>query len=130
MSVAKYPITDSVKVAVKTRYLAEHLGQEQSKYAFAYQISISNQGPEEMQLLNRYWLITDGNGKQTEVQGPGVIGEQPVIDPGNSYQYTSGAVLDTPVGSMQGYYEMQNKAGKMFKVPIDIFGLAVPNSVN
>lgn len=130
MSELNLPVSGDIKIDVQTRYLPEHQIEAEHKFAFAYKISISNQGNEEMQLLNRYWLITDGNGKQTEVKGPGVIGEQPHIPPGISYQYTSGAVLDTPVGSMQGYYEMQNKAGQMFKVPIAIFRLAVPNLVN
>jgi ApaG protein len=130
MTELNHPVAGTIKIDVQTRYLAEHLIEEEQKFAFAYKISITNQGDTDMQLLNRYWLITDGNGKETEVKGPGVIGEQPVISPGISYQYTSGAVLDTPVGSMQGYYEMQDKAGQLFKAPIDIFRLAVPNLIN
>ncbi|MFQ3196941.1 MAG: ApaG protein [Paraglaciecola sp.] len=124
------PVTEIIKIDVQTRYLTEHLIEEEPKFAFAYKVSITNQGDTDMQLINRYWLITDGNGKETEVKGPGVVGEQPVISPGISFQYTSGAVLDTPVGSMQGYYEMQDKFGKLFKAPIDIFRLAVPNLIN
>ena len=81
-------------------------------------------------MLSRYWLITDGNGKNTEVQGEGVVGKQPLIDPASEYQYTSGALIDTPVGSMQGHYEMENEDGERFRVPINIFSLSVPNAIN
>jgi ApaG protein len=103
---------------------------EEGKYAFAYRVSITNLGQRNSQLLTRYWLITDGNGKTSEVQGDGVVGKQPVIEPGESFTYTSGAVIETPVGSMQGYYEMQNEDGQRFKAPIDVFNLRVPHLVN
>lgn len=120
----------AIKIAVKTQYLEDRLPPEENKYAFAYRIDISNESQQNVTLKNRYWLITDGNGKKTEVQGEGVVGEQPLIEPGKSFQYTSGAILDTPVGSMQGYYELEDAGGNLFKAPIDIFGLAVPNLLN
>jgi ApaG protein len=120
---------NKVNVTVETQYLKNQI-PDKDKYAFAYKISIHNNGQYPVQLINRYWLITDGNGKKTEVQGPGVIGVQPHIRPGDCFQYTSGAVLDTPVGTMQGYYEMQQKDGERFEAAISIFSLAVPNVVN
>lgn len=118
-----------VEIKVKTQYLPDQ-SPEKDQYAFAYHITVMNSSSQTIQLLNRYWLITDGNGKNTEVQGPGVVGQQPHIAAGERFQYTSGAILDTPVGSMQGYYEMQAADGTKFKSPIDIFSLGVPNLVN
>ena len=120
---------NKVEITVKTQYLKNQI-PDKDKYAFAYKIVIHNNGQQSVQLLNRYWLITDGNGKKTEVQGAGVVGEQPHIQPGDFFQYTSGAVLDTPVGTMQGYYEMQPEGGELFQAAISIFSLAVPNAVN
>lgn len=120
---------NKVDVTVDTQYLKNQIPNKE-KYAFAYKILISNNGHQPVQLISRYWLITDGNGKKTEVQGSGVIGEQPYIQPGDSFQYTSGAVLDTPVGTMQGYYDMQSEDGQLFQADINIFSLAVPNVLN
>jgi ApaG protein len=120
---------NKVDITVQTQYLKNQV-PDKNKYAFAYKITILNNDLQSVQLINRYWLITDGNGKKTEVQGPGVIGEQPHILTGDSFQYTSGAVLDTPVGTMQGYYEMQQEDGERFQAPINIFSLAVPNVLN
>jgi ApaG protein len=120
---------NKVDITVQTQYLKNQI-PDKDKYAFAYKITIHNYGQQSVQLINRYWLITDGNGKKTEVQGPGVIGEQPFIQPDDSFDYTSGAVLDTPVGTMQGYYEMQREDGERFQAPINIFSLAVPNVLN
>ncbi|PKG98704.1 Co2+/Mg2+ efflux protein ApaG [Paraglaciecola sp. MB-3u-78] len=120
---------NKVEITVETQYLKNQV-PDKDKYAFAYKISIHNQGQHSVQLVNRYWLITDGNGKKTEVQGPGVIGEQPHILPGEYFKYTSGAVLDTPVGTMQGFYEMQQQDGERFEAAISVFSLAVPNIVN
>ena len=121
-------------IHVQSRYLPDHLPEEEGKFVFAYHVTIQNQGNVKIQLLNRYWLITDGNGKQKEVRGEGVVGKQPIIEPGDVFSYTSGSVIDTPVGSMQGYYEMQTlpEAGEsqLFTAPIDVFSLAVPNSLN
>jgi len=127
------PLSDlspQIKIDVITQYLKDRMPEEESKYAFAYKIAISNNTSEQVQLINRYWLITDANGKKTEVSGPGVIGQQPIIQAGKSYQYTSGAILDTPVGTMQGHYEMQGADGNLFQAEIDVFSLAVPNVIN
>ncbi|WP_100656080.1 Co2+/Mg2+ efflux protein ApaG [Alteromonas flava] len=123
-------VNNAIQVRVKTRYLAEHAKTDEGKFAFAYQVEISNIGDQASQLMTRYWLITDGNGKTAEVRGDGVVGKQPTIQPGESFVYTSGAVIDTPVGTMQGYYEMRAADGKHFKAPIDVFGLRVPHLVN
>jgi ApaG protein len=120
---------NKVNITVQTQYLKNQI-PDVDKYAFAYKVAVHNNGQQLIQLINRYWLITDGNGKKTEVQGPGVIGEQPYIQPGDTFYYTSGAVLDTPVGTMQGYYEMQREDDQRFQAPINIFSLAVPNVLN
>lgn len=119
-----------IKIDVTTRHLPDHPANTDEKYAFAYQIVITNESDLPVQLISRYWLITDGSGKKSEVQGEGVIGKQPNIAPGENFEYTSGAVIDTPVGTMEGYYQMQTEEGDMFKVPIDVFTLAVPNIIN
>ena len=120
---------NKVDITVQTQYLNNQI-PDKNKYAFAYKIAIYNHGQQSVQLINRYWLITDGNGKKTEVQGPGVIGEQPHIKSGDCFYYTSGAVLDTPVGTMQGHYEMQGEDGERFQAAISVFSLAVPNVLN
>jgi ApaG protein len=120
---------NKIEIRVETQYLKNQI-PDKDKYVFAYKISIHNNGQQSVQLINRYWLITDGNGEKTEVQGEGVIGEKPHIQIGDTFQYTSGAVLDTPVGTMQGYYEMQREDGELFQAAINVFSLAVPNAVN
>ncbi|MGS2719713.1 Co2+/Mg2+ efflux protein ApaG [Paraglaciecola aestuariivivens] len=122
-------MTQAISIKVLTQYLDGRI-PDKAQFPFAYTITITNQGQQAVQLLNRYWLITDGDGKKTEVQGPGVVGEQPVIETGESYEYTSGAILDTPVGTMQGFYEMQWADGELFQAPIEVFSLAVPNVLN
>ena len=122
--------TPHIKIEVETQYLPDHVPEKPDSYAFAYRIVIRNLGDEKVKLLNRYWLITDANGKKTEVQGPGVVGEQPEIPAGKSYRYTSGAILETPMGTMEGHYEMERNDGSLFKAPIDVFSLAIPNLIN
>ncbi|GGE90653.1 MULTISPECIES: Co2+/Mg2+ efflux protein ApaG [Pseudoalteromonas] len=116
-----------IKVSVETFYVEGQSEPEQDKYVFAYSITIKNHSLCSAKLLSRYWLITDANGKEVEVQGEGVVGETPTIAPGESYKYTSGAVLDTPVGTMQGHYTMRNEFGTEFEAPIEVFRLARPN---
>jgi len=117
----------NIKVRVKTRHLPEHLPSDSPQFAFAYKVHIVNNSDETVQLINRYWQITDANGKTSEVSGAGVIGKQPILKPGEAFDYTSGAVIDTPVGNMQGYYEMERQDGERFRVPIEVFRLSVPN---
>lgn len=122
----------AAKIVIKTEssWLANHQVKSQGKYAFSYHITIINHCPKTVQLLNRYWLITDGNGKQTEVAGPGVIGETPILATGEKFSYTSGAILDTPLGFMQGHYEFIANDKFKFNAPIEVFTLSVPNTVN
>lgn len=116
-----------ILVRVRTRHLPDHLPSDSEQYAFAYHITIINTSNETVQLKRRYWLITDANGKSSEVEGEGVIGKQPILAAGEEFDYTSGAIIDTPLGNMQGYYEMEREDGQRFRVPIDVFRLSVPN---
>jgi ApaG protein len=118
--------TDGVRVSVESAFLPEHSAPEDDRYAFAYFITISNEGTTRVQLKRRHWIITDGNGKVEEVEGPGVVGEQPTLDPGDSHRYTSGAVLATPVGTMEGTYEMHEAGGRVFQAEIPRFSLQMP----
>lgn len=119
-----------IYVHVQTFYVASQSLPEEERYVFAYTITIRNLGHSEVQLRERYWLITNGNGKETEVQGEGVVGEQPRIKPGDEYQYTSGAVLETPIGTMQGHYVMEDENGERFTTPIPVFRLAVSTQLH
>ena len=120
----------AIDVDVATRFLDDQSAPEDGRYVFAYTIRIHNRGRVPAQLLRRHWLITDANGKQTEVAGEGVVGEQPTLAPGSSYRYTSGAVLDTPVGTMQGHYQMITSTQQRFNAAIPLFRLAMPNILN
>ena len=120
----------NIQVEVLSNFLGEQSNPEDSLFAFAYHISIHNHSDETVQLLNRKWIITDANGIVNEVKGKGVIGEQPHISPGETYQYSSGAILKTPLGCMQGHYGMVSEDGDKFKIPIPIFTLSVPGLVN
>jgi ApaG protein len=115
-----------IDIAVETQYIEEQSEPASGRYVFAYTITISNPGRTGAKLLNRHWLITDANNKVEEVRGEGVVGEQPHLDPGEKYRYTSGAVLDTPVGTMQGEYEFVTDDGRSFLAPIDRFTLSIP----
>ena len=119
-----------ISINVKTAFIPDQSEIENHRYVFAYTITIHNAGEEPAKLLNRHWIITDANGKVQEVRGEGVVGEQPYLKPGESYQYTSGTVLDTPVGSMQGEYEMARNDGSTFIAPIQPFSLAQPKSLH
>ena len=119
-----------VGVQVVTTYLPRHSRPEDDQYTFAYTITISNAGDVPVQLLSRHWVITDANNVIQEVEGMGVVGEQPRILPGDSYTYTSGTILETQVGTMEGMYEMQTDIGEIFNVPIPTFTLTRPNSLH
>jgi len=111
-------------------FQAEHSLPRQNEYRFAYNITITNVGDETAQLVSRHWIITDAEGDVQEVRGPGVIGEQPVLEPGGTFQYTSYCPLKTNVGAMQGSYQMVRPDGRMFEARIAPFTLAVPNALN
>ncbi|ESS58049.1 Co2+/Mg2+ efflux protein ApaG [Kosakonia cowanii] len=115
-----------VSVQVQSLYIESQSQPDHERYVFAYTVTIRNLGRSAVQLLSRYWLITNGNGRETEVQGEGVVGEQPHIEPGGEFQYTSGAVIETPLGTMQGHYDMVDAQGTPFRVAIPVFRLAVP----
>jgi len=118
------------QVKVKTTFDRDQSDPEQNRYVFAYTITIRNDGSIPARLLARHWRITDGNGNVREVRGDGVVGEQPHLSPGQGFRYSSGAILDTPVGSMQGSYRMLADNGDRFDAPIPPFTLAVPGQIN
>lgn len=122
--------TNDIKVDVETAYVADQSDPELKRFVFAYTITIRNQGGVPAKLLTRHWVITDSNGKVQEVRGEGVVGEQPHLKPGEGFRYSSGAVLETPVGSMQGAYQMVNDRGENFDAPIAPFRLAVPGMLH
>ena len=119
-----------IDIDVVTDYISEQSDPTVDRYVFAYTITINNRGAISAKLLNRHWLITDANGKVQEVRGEGVVGEQPHLNPGEHFEYTSGAVLETPVGVMEGEYEMVTDEGDTFLAPIDRFSLAIPRTLH
>jgi ApaG protein len=116
----------SIQIQVATDYMDDQSEPDAGRYVFAYTITISNQGDVAAKLLSRHWVITDANGKVQEVSGDGVVGEQPYLNPGERFRYSSGAVIETPVGAMQGRYRMKSEHGDSFYAPIEPFTLAVP----
>ena len=118
--------TQSIRVRVKPVYLEDQSSPAENHYVWAYQVDITNLGATTVQLLNRHWKITDSLGRIQEVRGPGVVGEQPTLKPGESFEYTSGTPLSTPSGFMMGSYEMQEETGQLFEVTIPAFSLDSP----
>lgn len=119
-------VTRDITITVEPTFLEEHSQPEKGQFAWAYRIRIENRGKETVQLLTRHWRITDAKGEIHEVEGDGVVGEQPVLDPGASFEYTSGAPLQTPSGFMVGSYGMETEAGEPFRVEIPAFSLDSP----
>lgn len=117
---------NNIQINVKTEYIEEQSNPEQDYYVFAYTITIKNQGDEPAKLLNRHWVITDSNQKVQEVRGEGVVGEQPRLKPGEQFEYTSGTMLETSIGTMKGSYQMQTDAGDLFDAAIHEFVLSTP----
>ncbi len=115
-----------IEVQVDTIYVKGHSDPEQSEYQFAYTITLTNRGEIGAQLLRRHWIIRDDSGRVEEVHGEGVVGQQPYLAPGESYQYTSGAVLKAPHGTMEGSYEWLSDSQELFRSPIAPFYLTVP----
>jgi ApaG protein len=115
-----------IRVHVETSYLDDQSDPNEPRYVFSYTITIRNEGRVPARLLTRHWIITDANGKVQEVRGDGVVGEQPHLKPGQGFRYSSGAVLETPLGFMQGSYQMLADDGQRFDAPIPPFRLAMP----
>ena len=117
-------------VSIETCYIPEQSDPDNDRFAFAYTITIKNEGSVSAKLLSRHWIITDADGSTQEVRGDGVVGEHPHLKPGEDFEYTSGTLLDTPVGSMQGSYQMLADDGKEFECPIAPFTLSMPNKLH
>lgn len=117
---------NNIQVDVETRYIEDQSNPDQNYYVFAYTITIQNKGGQSAQLLTRHWVITDSNHKVQEVRGDGVVGEQPVLKPGEQFIYTSGTMLETSVGTMRGSYQMKADDGSRFDAVIDEFVLSTP----
>jgi ApaG protein len=120
-------VTRNIAVSVEPTYLEDRSSAAHSQYVWAYQVTIENRGQETVQLLSRHWMITNARGELTEVKGPGVIGQQPILEPGESHVYTSGTNLDTSSGMMGGSYQMETDRGKRFDIEIPTFSLDRPN---
>jgi ApaG protein len=123
---AKYEFS----IDVRPQYLVEHSNPDEEKYVFAYTVTIRNTGEHTAQLISRHWIITDGNNAVEEVRGAGVVGEQPVLKPGEAFEYTSGCPLPTPVGSMRGSYQCVADDGTAFEAPIPEFVLSTPRTLH
>ena len=123
-------VTRGIRIQVESTYVPERSEPRQNYFFFAYRVQISNEGSERAQLMSREWIITDSDGNTERVNGPGVVGEQPVLEPGNSFEYTSFCPLRTSFGSMHGSYTMVTPSGEVFEARIDPFNLAVPGVVN
>ena len=119
-----------IRVDVATSYVEDQSNPTEGRFVFAYTITIRNEGSVPARLLTRHWIITDSNGKVQEVRGEGVVGEQPYLKPGQRFRYSSGAVLETPVGAMQGSYQMVADDGEQFNAPISPFRLAMPGMLH
>jgi ApaG protein len=119
--------TRGIAVSVEPTYLETRSSPEHSQYFWAYRVVIENEGLETVHLLSRHWMITNARGELTEVKGPGVVGEQPILKPGESFEYTSGAPLDTPSGLMGGAYQMESETGERFDIEIPTFSLHRPD---
>lgn len=126
MSDPKY----AIKVSVESRYLPDQSVPEESKFSFAYTVTIANVGSVSAQLISRHWLITDGNNKVSEVKGLGVVGHQPLLKPGERFEYTSGSQIRTPTGTMHGSYFCVAEDGTRFEAPIAEFGLIMPRTLH
>ena len=120
----------NIKVVAQSFYIESQSAPEQNRFVFAYTITIQNEGTVPAKLLSRHWIITDSNGKVEEVRGEGVVGEKPYLRPGEGFQYTSGAVIETPVGSMRGSYQLLADDGVAFDTDIPVFTLAIPRTLH
>ena len=123
-------VTRNIRVSVETEYAPGRSNPAQSQWFFLYTIRLKNEGRETVQLMSRHWIITDAMGDVKEVRGPGVVGKQPVLEPGDTFEYTSGCELTTPFGSMRGTYQMVNDKEEPFDVEIPQFRLTAPYTVH
>lgn len=123
-------VTEGIRVTVRSAYVADQSVPMARRYVFSYTVRIDNQGAVPVQLRTRHWIITDGAGKVEEVRGPGVVGHQPLLRPGEHFEYTSGCVLETPRGEMRGTYQMHGEGGQVVDAVIAPFLLALPHSLN
>ncbi len=123
-------LTNGILVTVTSEYLPDRSSPAARRFAFAYTVEIKNQGSETAQLRTRHWIITDAHGEVQEVRGEGVVGAQPILGPGEAFEYTSWCVLTTPSGSMRGTYQMVSGKGQGFDADIGLFRLAMPHSLN
>lgn len=122
--------TRGIRVRVQSSYVPERSDPEHGSWFFIYTVEVANQSNESAQLISRHWIITDANGAVREVRGPGVVGEQPTLAPGESFTYTSACPLETPFGTMHGAYQMVTGAGERFDAEIAPFSLAQPHAIN
>jgi ApaG protein len=120
--------TRSIHISVEPFYVDDQSSPASNRFVFGYKVQIDNQGGEAVQLMNRYWQITDALGRTVEVEGAGVVGEQPLIEPGDSFEYTSGTPLSTPSGIMTGRYQMVTESGEIFDAAIPAFSLDAPGA--
>ena len=123
-------VTDGIRVQVDSQYVPSRSNPSQKLWFFVYQVTIENRGEQDVQLLSRHWIITNANGHEEHVRGPGVVGDQPLIPPGDSYVYSSACPLNTSMGSMRGSYQMVDQAGRLFDAEIAPFLLADPLDMN
>ena len=123
-------MNNHIKIDIISKYIPERSSPAKSYYFFSYHVTIKNQGDLSTQLISRYWHITDGNGNTEDIHGPGVVGQTPVILPGQSFEYTSFCPLSTPIGFMEGSYRMKKQSGKEFDAVISRFRLVVPSLMN
>ncbi|TRX54079.1 Co2+/Mg2+ efflux protein ApaG [Thalassomonas sp. M1454] len=121
---------DLVKVSTQVEFIEQQSDQYQERFVFSYTITIENNSDKTLQLLSRSWLITDSNGSKVSVEGDGVVGQQPILQSGQRYRYSSGSVLKTPLGTMEGFYIFKDLQGKNYRVEIPVFRLSVPNILN
>ena len=121
---------DDIDVQVETAYVSEHSEPDEDRFVFAYTITLVNRGSVTAQLISRHWFITDADNRTEEVEGEGVVGEQPVLKPGEGFRYTSGAVIETPVGTMHGTYQMVAEDGRAFDATIPRFILSAPRTLH
>jgi ApaG protein len=123
-------VTSGIRVQVRTEYRPDRSAPAAGRFLFTYTVRISNEGPHPAKLVSRHWIITDANGEKEEVVGEGVVGQQPLVEPGESFEYTSFCILETPHGSMRGTYQMVRDDGSSFDAEIAPFSLVTPGALN